>query len=217
MVEVHDNAPQVLIVESNIAQRRKLVDAIIDTGLTRNIQEAHSVAEGQELLVNDQYEICFVGSGLSEATQRTFIASMAEDKRIKHCVFIPLCKNPDKDKVFDFIQSGAHGVLVVPIQPEALKRVIETAFKAKESHITEKVPSREQLIEMANCLDLVASRIQSAAEQLKFSQADMGSSATNAKLLKESLLIAFADIGLSKEELANALVNLVKTSKGIKR
>ena len=203
-------SPQVLIVESNIAQRRKLIDAVLDTELTRNIREAHSVAEGQELLTNEHYDICFVGAGLSEITQKTFISTVVKEPRAKKCIFIPLCKNPEREKVIEFIQAGANGVLVVPIQTQALKRVIETAFSNKTSSSIKKLTEQEQAQRLTNLLDLVSKRLETLASRLKEENLDMVSTTASSKLIKEILLASCSDLTAENKQIIENLIDLVK-------
>ena len=167
-------------------------------------------AEGQELLINEHYDICFVGAGLSETTQKAFISTIAKDSRAKNCIFIPLCKNPEKEKVIEFIQSGANGVLVVPIQPEALKRVIETAFKTKSSSTIKKLTEAEQAQKLTQLLNTVTKRLDTLAKKLNEENLDPTITASSTKLLKQLLITSCSDLNTDQEVIEN-LINIVKT------
>jgi DNA-binding NtrC family response regulator len=119
---------RILIVDSSIVERRKLVEAITDSGLGTQIREAKSVAEAKQLVRTANFDLCFIGVGLTEATQRDLIKTASKETMNERCALIPIAKRADKEKVLRYVQSGAHGVLLTPIQPEPLKRVIETAF-----------------------------------------------------------------------------------------
>ncbi len=116
---------EVLIIDSSIVQRRKLTGIINQSGFLTNILEATSVAEAKQLLKSKDFDICFIGAGLSEETQCDLISSPSKNAK---CVILPIAKRFDKEKVIRYISLGAHGVLLTPVQTSQLKQVLKIAF-----------------------------------------------------------------------------------------
>ena len=201
--------PRIMIVESNINQRKMLLEAVLALGLTSDVYEASSVAEGQELLLDEDYQLCFVGAGISETTQKTFIATMTKEHRLDKCIFIPLCKHPSKEKVYEFIHAGANGVLVVPVAEEAIKRVIELAYKNKingNKGTRPKADDGETLITLTSRL---AERLALISKALQTQNIDIHASTLSAKFIQDLLLQCLKTINDKPEEAIDTVVKKI--------
>ncbi|MCC6931989.1 MAG: hypothetical protein IT292_01865 [Deltaproteobacteria bacterium] len=203
--ETH-HEPRIMIVESNINQRKLLMEAILSIGFTSDVYEANSVAEGQELLLSEPYDLCFVGAGLSENTQKTFIATMTKDHHLERCVFIPLCKRPSKEKVMEFIHAGANGVLVLPIAEDALKRVVEVAFHNKMRH--KKVTNAAKEIDtLSKLVASLSERLCLLTKTLEEQNVDINLSTVSPKFVRELVLHSLLTLNDNPHEAIESLLN----------
>lgn len=202
----------VLVVDSHVGNRRELSAKLNAAGIALSIKEANSVADAIESAVSGEIELCFVGKGLSTETQERLLTTLNEQSTQNACALIAVARKSDHESVFSYIRSGAHGVLLTPIEVEALKAVVETALMRLGESIGEKRPPQAQITSLPWVLESVAGRLNDIASRIRKERGEKFSPTDSSKLIKEALLSAFAPNGKDAEAIADSLLEMLPQS-----
>lgn len=172
----------IIIIDSNIPEREKLSDALLECNFKTNIIQAESILTAQELIEKKEFDICFIGIGIRESLKFNLLEAISKSSKNKFCIFIPIVKKINKEKVFQYIDYGAHGVLLSPVKVAPLKRVIETAL-LKTAPSKPKNKNEEAI----TFLLTLSNTLQEVAEELKTQKSQLS---TNKSKIKKSLITA---------------------------
>jgi len=184
----------VIVVESQISARKDLVDLVKHADIADQIVEASSVADACKAVLSRNFGLCLVGNGLTRETQKNFIRSIASAEQVKYCAIIALTPSPDKETVMDFVEAGAHGVLMTPPNLHSIRKVANVAFHGISAE-RGKGDSGEQVTSLPWLLETVAEKLNELAICLEEEEQKGRKICASPKMLQEVVLRALAVSG----------------------
>ena len=174
------------------------------------ITDVGSVPLAQKTLSEEEVDICILGPQFGDDDQEFLIRSVTRRLVPGKTLMIPISATDDKAAMLRFIQAGAHGILVEPITPESLHRVVGSALSARHDGDE---GQHEEIASLPYLLEHLAARLQGLAVKLREKEPEGGIEASS-KLIKEALLGVIGSDARGDEQTLDRIADfLLKSSK----
>lgn len=198
---------RILLVEPEQDSREKLVKQICRTDLSTEIAETDSVNSASKLLKSADFDLCILGLGLNEETQRRFLSSAPQGGQRIPCAMVPLVHNTDNETLLSYVRDGAHALLLPPLSPSSLTEVIRTALRAAGTEADQGEETSEHINSLPWILENFAKRLEDIAARLKTAEESGIVIEATPKIVSEALL---STIAASSEPDEQAVENIVQ-------
>ena len=185
-----------------------VLDATDGSGSLLDVLKANHPEEDTELVSDSSSAEAKLKSGSHEAILINDTSSSIEElvgtvasfaQHFPGIALLVALQAENKKQVMALLSAGAHGVILLPVTGEELRRTFRIAFRKVDDSKTAAEPSREQIANFPWILENVASRLDSLAQHLREKEGEGDTVVAAPNNVKEALLSALGSTESDKQ------------------
>jgi len=157
-----------------------------------------------------QCEVLLLGASIGKSVQDDLLAQAKTVERDSPLAVVVAVDNPEVEMLLSRVQSGAHGVLILPLETEPVGEVLLSALSIARDHKLNRSHFELVRSRLPKVLLEVADRLERLADELD--RANAGTLAgvpVNSKILEEALLAAISASGSQEGSQISRFVSLI--------
>lgn len=204
---------RVLVVAPDEADEGRIVGYLEKSGLAGRLISANSASAAIILLRERPFSLLLLSDRLGSPEQQKLLreASGLQEAAgtVPRSALVPFAVSTERTELLKLIEAGAHGIVLPPPQPEAVKEVLTAALDSAHAPPTVRMPAHDQLALLPQILEGVAKKLDQLAGKLKEQGAEQRLLEASPKLVQEAILGALVMSGEDSAATVDRIVDFL--------